>query len=128
MYAMVYVTPAGEQSWVGKAGLKGKPWYVLYIYSYYWANTTMVTVGYGDLLPSNYIEVIVTTMIQIVGTAIFGYMINVIGITVNEINKKNQEFEEHEATLFKLKNHYHLSRELCYRMKNDIKKKESEMK
>ena len=92
MYAMVYVTPAGEHSWVGKAGLEGKPWYVVYIYSYYWANTTMVTVGYGDLLPSNYIEVIVTTMIQIVGTAIFGYMINVIGITVNEINKKNQEF------------------------------------
>ena len=43
----------------------------------------MVTVGYGDLLPSNYIEVMVTTMIQIVGTAIFGYMINVIGITVS---------------------------------------------
>lgn len=31
-------------------------------------------------------------MIQVVGTAIFGYMINVIGITVNEIQKKNLEF------------------------------------
>ena len=50
----------------------------------------MVTVGYGDLLPANYVEVIITTMIQVVGTAIFGYMINVIGITVSEINKKNQ--------------------------------------
>ena len=43
----------------------------------------MVTVGYGDLLPANHIEVLITTMIQIVGTAIFGYMINVIGITVS---------------------------------------------
>jgi hypothetical protein len=48
----------------------------------------MVTVGYGDLVPNNYVEAIMVTMIQIVGTAIFGYMINVIGITVNEIQKK----------------------------------------
>lgn len=52
----------------------------------------MVTVGYGDLTPNNYIEAIVVTMIEAVGTAIFGYMINVIGITVNEIQKKNLEF------------------------------------
>lgn len=30
--------------------------------------------------------------------------------------------------IYKLRNHYHLSRELCYRMKNDIKKKDTEMK
>lgn len=85
----------------------------------------MVTVGYGDLTPGNPIEIVVVTVIQIVGTAIFGYMINVIGITVNEIQKKNQEFEEHKGTIFKLRDHYGLSRELCFKMKSDIKKKES---
>jgi predicted HTH domain antitoxin len=49
----------------------------------------MVTVGYGDLTPNNFVEAIIVTLIQIVGTAIFGYMINVIGLTVNEIQKKN---------------------------------------
>jgi hypothetical protein len=92
MYAMTYIYPDQEHTWVGKAGLIGSPWYVIYIYSYYWANTTMVTVGYGDLTPNNPYEIVVVTVIQIVGTAIFGYMINVIGITVNEIQKKNQEF------------------------------------
>jgi hypothetical protein len=43
----------------------------------------MVTVGYGDITPNNYVEAIVVTMIEVVGTAIFGYMINVIGLTVN---------------------------------------------
>ncbi len=43
----------------------------------------MVTVGYGDLTPANYYQAIIVTVIQIIGTAIFGYMINVIGITVN---------------------------------------------
>lgn len=35
------------------------------------------------------------------------------------------EFEEHQSTIFKLKDHYQLSRELCYKMKSDLKKKES---
>lgn len=79
----------GYESWIQKANLENNPWYILYVYSFYWSNTTMVTVGYGDLTPANPIEAIVITMIQVVGTAIFGYMINVIGITVNEIQKKN---------------------------------------
>ena len=84
----------------------------------------MVTVGYGDMTPNNYVEAIIVTLIQIVGTAIFGYMINVIGITVSEIQKKNAQFQEHQSTIFKLKEHYKLSRELCYKMKSDIKKKQ----
>ena len=80
---MTYFCPKKKKTWVDKANLQGKPWYVLYIYSYYWANTTMVTVGYGDLTPNNFFEATIVTLIEIVGTAIFGYMINVIGITVN---------------------------------------------
>ena len=55
MYSMTYLCPAGKQTWVQKANLHGEPWYILYIYSYYWANTTMVTVGYGDISPSNFV-------------------------------------------------------------------------
>jgi hypothetical protein len=43
----------------------------------------MVTVGYGDLTPQNHIEVIFVMVVQLIGTAVFGYMINVIGITVD---------------------------------------------
>jgi hypothetical protein len=50
----------------------------------------MVTVGYGDLTPQNWVEVLIVMGIQLIGTAVFGYMINVIGITVDEIKKKNE--------------------------------------
>lgn len=110
MYSMIYICPQGKDNWIQKAGLENEPWYTLYIYSYYWANTTMVTVGYGDLTPNNFIQAIIVTVIQVVGTAIFGYMINVIGITVNEIQKKNAQFEEHQATILKLNQHYTLTR------------------
>lgn len=49
-----------------------------------------MTVGYGDLTPKNYVEVLVVMIVQLIGTAVFGYMINVIGITVDEIKKKNE--------------------------------------
>jgi potassium voltage-gated channel Eag-related subfamily H protein 5/cyclic nucleotide gated channel alpha 1 len=49
----------------------------------YWAITTIVTVGYGDLTPRNYVEVLFVMIVQLIGTAVFGYMINVIGITVD---------------------------------------------
>lgn len=52
MYAMTYISPM-ENHWIKEAGLTGKPWHALYFYAFYWAVTTMVTVGYGDLLPQN---------------------------------------------------------------------------
>lgn len=60
-------------------------WYVDYVYAMYFAITTMVTVGYGDITPKQYFELIIVSIIQLVGTAFFGYMINVIGLTVVEI-------------------------------------------
>lgn len=52
MYGMTYIK-TGKQNWIEKAGLEELSWYNLYIYSLYWSNTTMVTVGYGDLTPAN---------------------------------------------------------------------------
>ena len=43
----------------------------------------MVTVGYGDITPANYFEVLICMAVELIGTAVFGYMINVIGITVD---------------------------------------------
>jgi hypothetical protein len=35
-------------------GLSGQPLIVRYIYAVYWAMTTIITVGYGDITPQNY--------------------------------------------------------------------------
>lgn len=51
-----------------------------------------MTVGYGDLTPQNYVEILFVMVIQVVGTSFFGYLINVIGISVVNISKKKEEF------------------------------------
>ena len=55
-------------------------------------------------------------------------MINVVGITVKDIQNVAIDFEAKQSTISELKDHYKLSRELCYKFKKDISKKKSEEK
>jgi hypothetical protein len=41
----------------------GKTWYIVYMWSYYWACTIMMTVGFGDISPVDYRESIVVAFI-----------------------------------------------------------------
>jgi hypothetical protein len=66
-------------------GIQDAEWPIKYIYSMYWSITTIVTVGYGDITPQNEYEVIVTIFTELIGCAVFGYLLNVIGITMTEL-------------------------------------------
>jgi voltage-gated potassium channel Kch len=74
-----------ENCWLQHIGIHNSTWASKYIYSLYWAVTTIVTVGYGDITPQNEYEVVVTILIEVSGSALFGYLINVIGATMAEL-------------------------------------------
>mmetsp|Transcript_33078 Transcript_33078/g.116093 ORF Transcript_33078/g.116093 Transcript_33078/m.116093 type:complete len:728 (+) Transcript_33078:112-2295(+) len=46
----------------------------LYVVAIYWAFTTLTTVGYGDVLPVSNFEMILTILVQFVGTCTLGYV------------------------------------------------------
>ena len=55
----------------------------------------MCTVGYGDILPTNYLEMLISVINIVVACGFFGYLLNVIGNLVqlyysieNEVEKK----------------------------------------
>ena len=68
-----------EDTWLKNKNLLEKGRKDQYISAYYFATVTMITVGYGDILPSNYDEMILCIITMLIACAVFGYSINIIG-------------------------------------------------
>lgn len=43
-----------NQNWQITRGISHNWWGERYVWSYYWATTIMLTVGFGDIVPSSY--------------------------------------------------------------------------
>ncbi|CDW76390.1 UNKNOWN [Stylonychia lemnae] len=65
-----------------------------YVSSVYWAITTMVTVGYGDITPVNTTERLVTIFNMLIASGIYAYIINEVSTTVRQYNTLASKYEE----------------------------------
>jgi hypothetical protein len=48
----------------------GQKWVADYVYSLYFACTTMFTVGYGDITPKNLTEILAILCVQVLGKSL----------------------------------------------------------
>jgi len=84
------------ESWLSVHGYQAESVPERYVTSLFWAITTMLTVGYGDITPVNIIERIVNIFGMLLGCAVFAYSMNSIGLMFRNINlernKKRQKY------------------------------------
>ncbi len=74
----------GVSGWWVKIGEEEDDIWGRYLAALYWAFTTMTTVGYGDITPTNDLERLYSTVIMILGATVFGYIVgSVSGLASN---------------------------------------------
>ena len=117
---MFAVSSASDKNWLAFVRIDNEAWDTQYIYSIYWAITTIVTVGYGDITPQNKYEVLVVILVEIIGTSIFGYMINVIGMSLTEMKRERETLDHELSVADKICKCFNINSDLAYRMKNFI--------
>jgi len=59
--------------------MENATWESRYIISIYFSFITMMTVGYGDVVPVNNAERIYVIFMTLLSSGIFGYVVNTIG-------------------------------------------------
>ncbi|CAD8093139.1 unnamed protein product [Paramecium sonneborni] len=82
-----------ELSWTTKLQLNSQDTLSYYLYSFYWATTTMVTVGYGDISAQNNYEVLCATILMIFSTGMFAFAINKIGDIFTNMDTEQQNYQ-----------------------------------
>ena len=75
-----------ELSWVVRNGLLEKSAFENYVTSYYWAFTTLTTVGYGDINARTYNEKIIAIFWMVFGVGFYSFTIGNFQTIINEID------------------------------------------
>jgi voltage-gated potassium channel Kch len=74
-------------------GVADSFWVSQYITALYFATVTMITVGYGDILPANDTEMLFCIANMILASAVFGYSINMVGQIIQEYHKTEDDIK-----------------------------------
>ncbi|CAD8198652.1 unnamed protein product [Paramecium pentaurelia] len=106
-----------SNSWIVTKELDGQTWQLQYLESIYFAIVTMLTIGYGDNVPKNSIEKIVT-IIFILGACLwFSYSINFIGSIMNDITQNQVERSQKMRVI----NKYMTQRKIPFSLQHQVK-------
>ncbi|KAL4438107.1 hypothetical protein ABPG74_016886 [Tetrahymena malaccensis] len=91
-----------NSTWIKSIGVNNEYWTIIYLDSIYFSFVTMVTVGFGDIVPKSSHEKIYVTFFSVVSCGIFGYAVNTIGAIFHELSQKqaNYKLKKFEITQY----------------------------
>lgn len=80
-----------NDNWIVNKHLISRPWYERYIWSYYWGTTIMLTIGFGDIVPSNWQEALCMVFIETISCIVLAYNISCVGTLISNIRSQDVE-------------------------------------
>ncbi|CAD8205875.1 unnamed protein product [Paramecium octaurelia] len=110
-----------DKSWLKKYEIENESIMMKYNYSIYWATTTIVTVGYGDLTPQNWIEIVFTIIMMFLSSCVYAYSLNSIGIILKNIQDTKYEYKKMLLRINAYMDKNNVEVELQLRARNFIK-------
>ena len=106
----------GRANWTLGIATFDRSWAYRYVFSLYFACTTMFTVGYGDITPQNPWEILAVLAVQVVGIINMGYVINEVGRYLSKINEGEELLYRGISDAEKLSENYDLPAGLSQRL------------
>lgn len=107
-----------SNSWILENNLLNSDWIEKYTNAYYWAITTLTTVGYGDITPKNNIEKIFSIFVMLLGSGMFAYNLNKLSNIFNDISKDQTEYNANLKILNLMMRRKNLNSELQNKVRN----------
>jgi len=116
-FAAIEISYGIYPNWLCKYALEDFEWQDRYIYSLYWSLATMITIGYGDIVPSNTNETLFAVFIMVISSGVFGYCINGVGAIWQNMFRKEEDFKMRMRDLQHYMNKRNLNKTLQMRVK-----------
>ncbi len=85
---------SAANTWIIYVDMQDASWGSRYVASIYWAITTMITVGYGDIVPVTDLERVYVMFTMLLSSGIFAYSMNSINALLAGWNSENEEFKK----------------------------------
>ena len=94
-HGIAYYNPdESVETWLDGSNLRGQYWLIKYVYSFYWAITSVATIGYGEKVsPQNNLEIMLGSFIVIISLLLTCFCINSTKLIFDAISKQENEYK-----------------------------------
>ncbi|CAD8094852.1 unnamed protein product [Paramecium sonneborni] len=120
-YVGIKSAESNQISWTQDSQFDDSNKLQMYVYSFYWATTTMVTVGYGDISGKNIYEVICAIILMIFSSGIFAFSMNQIGSIFTNMDAQKQQYKRILLLINQYMNNNQVEEQLQGRIRNYLK-------